>query len=73
MAGVFLAALVAAVACRTVLAFGSVQPAFRVLIGLPLYASLYLGVGYFLKTEVQVVANDVMRRLRVNADTGALS
>jgi O-antigen/teichoic acid export membrane protein len=73
MAGVFLAALVAAVACRTVLAFGSVQPAFRVLIGLPLYASFYLGVGYFLKTEVQVVANDVMRRLRVNADTGALS
>jgi len=73
MAGVFLAALVAAVACRTVLAYASFPSAWRVLIGLPLFGSLYVGVGCLLKTEVQVVASDVLRRLRFHTGPGTIS
>ncbi len=65
MAGVFLAALAAAAASGAVLAFRSIPPAVRTLIGFLLFATLYLGVGYVLQTEVRVVANEVIGRIRV--------
>jgi Zn-dependent protease len=65
MAGVLVAALVAAVASGTVLAFGSIPPGLRVLTGFLLFGTLYLSVGYALRTEVRVVANEIIGRLRV--------
>jgi O-antigen/teichoic acid export membrane protein len=65
MAGVFLAALAAAVASGTVLALGAVPPALRVLLGFLLFATLYTGVGYVFPTEIRVVANEIIGHLHV--------
>ncbi len=73
MAGVLLAALVAAGVSGTVLAFGSIPPALRVLLGFLLFVTLYVGVGYVLRTEVCVVTKVAIGHMRVRGSPQKVS